>query len=454
MTNPLVTKNSRYSATPLTPSSKGNVMFTRRPFFGRMLASWSTVAVLFTMASWSNTAFATDLCVTQGGTSGCYSSIDAAIAAAAVNDTIRVREGIYREDVTIGKPLTLIGAGEGRSIIDATGKPNGVYVDGLDNPGLSTVGVSGFMIENANFEGILVTNASSITVADNQVMNNDRSLQPASSACPGVPSFETEEGSDCGEGIHLSGVHQSTVAMNIVEHNAGGILLSDDTGPTYSNLISGNEVGENPFDCGITLASHPPASLTGSSNPLGLWSNTITGNHSFRNGLGEAGAGAGVGIFDSVPGASNRGNVVVGNRLNDNGLPGVALHSHTPGQNLNDNTIVGNVISGNGKDTGDAATPGTTGINLFGVSPITGTTIAYNSIRDEADDVAISTPAQVDVHFNGLLGNGIGVDNLGGGIVNATENWWGCVQGPSSGSCSRIAGPGVPFTPWQIRPLQ
>jgi len=57
----------------------------------------------------------------------------------------------------------------------------------------------------------------------------------------------------------------------------------------------------------------------------------------------------------------NRGNVVVGNRINDNGEPGVSLHSHTPGQNLNDNIIVGNTISGNGKDTADAVTPGTTG---------------------------------------------------------------------------------------------
>jgi len=49
-----------------------------------------------------------------------------------------------------------------------------------------------------------------------------------------------------------------------------------------------------------------------------------------------------------------------------NGEPGVSLHSHTPGQNLNDNIIVGNTISGNGKDTADAVTPGTTGINVFG----------------------------------------------------------------------------------------
>ena len=61
---------------------------------------------------------------------------------------------------------------------------------------------------------------------------------------------------DCGEGIHLSGVTHSTIGSNRVEHNSGGILLSDDTGLTSDNLISGNVVNENPFDCAITLASH------------------------------------------------------------------------------------------------------------------------------------------------------------------------------------------------------
>jgi hypothetical protein len=85
--------------------------------------------------------------------------------------------------------------------------------------------------------------------------------------------------------------------------NSGGILLSDDTGATHHNLIIANLVRNNPFDCGITLASHPPASLTGSTSPLGVFRNTIANNYSSGNGLQVPGAGAGIGIFDSVPGA-------------------------------------------------------------------------------------------------------------------------------------------------------
>ena len=113
-------------------------------------------------------------------------------------DTINVAPGIYVEDVIIRTPLSLVGAGRGQSIINAIGLSNGIYIDGLENPGLSKVVVTGFTIENANFEGILVTNASFVTIWDNQVINNDRSLNISALKCPGQPAFETNEDFDCG----------------------------------------------------------------------------------------------------------------------------------------------------------------------------------------------------------------------------------------------------------------
>ncbi len=117
--------------------------------------------------------------------------------------------------------------------------------------------MTSFQIQNANYEGILVTNASQVTIANNQVLKNNISLDINNGTCPSQPAFETAEGFDCGEGIHLSGVDHSIVSNNLVERNSGGILLSDDTGATHDNLIVGNTVQDNPLDCGITLASHP-----------------------------------------------------------------------------------------------------------------------------------------------------------------------------------------------------
>ena len=125
--------------------------------------------------------------------------------------------------------------------------------------------------------------------------------------------FEAGEGFDCGEGIHLSGVTYSTVSNNLVDHNAGGILVSDDTGPNHDNFITGNTVQDNPYDCGITLASHH-FGLSPQDPNLGVYHITVSGNTSARNGL-LTGEGAGVGIFAGPPGAQNWGDVVVGNIL-------------------------------------------------------------------------------------------------------------------------------------------
>lgn len=399
-----------------------------------------------------NPAAAATLCVNAQARGGCYVSIQAAVDAAAANDTVRVAPGRYAEDVTIGKPLSLIGAGAHQTVIDASGQANGVSIDGLDNAGLSDVVVSGFTVKNAKFEGIVITDATGVTVSDNRVVDNNASL--AAGACPGIPNWETLEGFDCGEGIHLSGVDHSTIANNLVANNAGGILLSDDTGATHDNLITGNRVENNPYDCGITLASHPPAPSTGASSAFGVFHNTIAENLSSGNGVAIEGAGAGVGMFASAPGTKTYGNVVVHNRLTDNGLPGVAMHSHTPGQDLSDNAILDNYIAGNGADTEDAATPGPTGINVFGVSAASGTVISQNVIKDEQIGIATKNPAQIDAHLNDLDVHGLGVDNLGDGTVQATQNWWGCRNGPGASGCAGVDGGGVATAPALTRPFR
>jgi parallel beta-helix repeat protein len=316
--------------------------------------------------------------------------------------------------------------------------------------------VSGFTVENADYEGILITNASGVTISNNNVIYNDKNLEPAMEACPGQPMFETGEEFDCGEGIHLLGADHSIVANNLVANNGGGILLSDDTAAVHDNLVIGNVVHDNPFDCGITMASHAPAPGSGAAHN-GVVHNTIANNQSFHNGTQVPGAGAGVGFFSdgSGPGLVS-GNVAINNLLRNNGIPGVAIHSHAPGDTFTSNVIAANQISGNGADTGDTVTPGTTGINInsgFGGSLISGTIIAQNVITQEGYDLFINTPAQVDAHLNSFVGhNAVGVDNSSGIAVNVTENWWGCFGGPGSEGCSSIAGSGVLFTPWLLFP--
>ena len=81
-----------------------------------------------------------------------YSTIQAAVNAAAPDSRVVVCPGTYDEGVRIEKPLSLLGWG---AVIDAKSSAfgNGVQIVG---PGGSGSTVKGFTIEDAEFEGILV----------------------------------------------------------------------------------------------------------------------------------------------------------------------------------------------------------------------------------------------------------------------------------------------------------
>lgn len=414
-------------------------------------------AALFTTAA---SGHAATLCVSQHSQKNCYSSISAAVAAASAGDTVQVQAGVYAESVKITKPVSLVGQNSSNTIINARGLSNGIYIDGWDAPGLSGVTVRGLTVEFANYEGILVQNASNVTLSSNTVRENDQMLP---GGCPGLPPFETNEADDCGEGIHLMGVDHSIVAFNLVEDNSGGILVSDETAPNHDNVITKNTVQNNAYDCGITLASHA-AYVRSGTPPLafGVSHNTISDNDSLHNGFGSAQGGAGVGLFAPGPGNVMIDNSVVGNRLIGNSMPGVALHNHVflppqaglPNPVLNDNAIVGNYIARNGPDSSTGTTV-PTGISILGTTPVTGLVITGNIVDDESIDVAVNSASLVSLHLNNLDGNKVGVANLNSaGSVDATENWWGCSGGPSARGCSDVTGSNVSWTPWLTTPIQ
>ena len=447
----------------------------------RVKSLWLSGAVALLPAALSVPAVGATLCVNPGGTGGCYSTIQSAVNAAHTNDVINVAAGTYQEEVIIGIPLSLLGAGAANSTINAMNQGNGVLVDGFDNPGLHSVVVSGFTVENALWEGILVVSASDVTISNNNVINNDTAgpvFTGNPNGCYGQPPYETDESGDCGGAIHLLGSSNSVVSENYITGNADGILISDDTAVSRDNLLMGNTVLNNPLECGIVLASHDPF---GSAPPYfaphyGVIHNTVTGNLAKGNGVKIGGSG--VGLFSDGLGPGRvSDNEISNNTLIHNGIGGVVLHSHVgpafmaPSDDMDNNTITGNFIAKNLADCCDTATPGSDGINInsgAGGSPITGTVIAYNTIEDEDFDIAINTPALVEVHFNNLLGGkqGMGGDTGVGnicaydnatictGMIDADNNYWGCPDGPAAGSpCGTTYGGSIAFTPWLTQPV-
>jgi len=421
------------------------------------------------LAASSVTSLAATLCVNPAGSAGCYKTIGGAVSHAAAYDVINVGKGNYKEDVVIGIPLSLIGAGANHTVIDATGLANGIFVDGFDNPGLAHVTIAGFNVRNAQWEGVLVVSASDVTIRDSNINNNTKApsmFTGAPNGCSGQPAFELDETGDCGGGLHLIGVRDSIVSGNTITLNDDGILVSDETAPSHDILIKGNSVNDNPGECGIVLASHPFYGAVGSAHH-GLFHITVAENDVENNGVQVGGAGVGMFSDGIGPGRVSQ-TVIIHNKLIGNGIGGVALHSHAgpvyfaPADNMDGNQIIGNYIARNLADTDDTATPGKVGININsggGGSPVRGTIISDNVIRDEDIDIAVNTPAIVTVHLNNLLGRGTGVANICAydkascaGGASATDNYWGCPSGPGGHGCSTVSGPNILATTWLPTP--
>ena len=344
-----------------------------------------------------------------------------ALTQASANDTIVIFPGTYREShntnvVTPGlKGLTIKSSRSAdRTVIDASGNANGLLIEA------SGVSVTGLTVKNANLEGILAeppqsswpktatsapANISHVTIAGNVVVHNDRAYNtnlPPDSACPS----SLTDADDCGEAIHLMGVSWSKVAGNNVNHNVGGILLSDggfgiSVGPAAHNLIARNQSTDNAFDCGITLPGHDPRAVatTGTNagkpqpNLAGVYGNTVVNNVASRNGA--------AGLLDATPypGTGAYDNVFAGNTASGNGNSGFVLHSHAPMQDVSGLVVTGNRFGKNNlagdPDTGVKAT---TGVMLLSVAVPVSIKVDGNKISNNVNGIAFNSNVKVIGH--------------------------------------------------------
>lgn len=324
----------------------------------------------------------------RGGAGSCSRfapcSLANAVSSAAAGDSVIALPGVYHGGVVLDKQLSLRGFG---AVIDAGSAANGNGVQ-IVGPGGSGSSVEGFKIENARFEAILVGTApvapstndgtavtsgqpvSDVRIDRNVIVRNDGGFGSTAGQCFSTPQAP----GDCGEAIHLVSVTDSVVDGNIVTNNAGGILMTDEFGPTSDNVVRDNFSAHNDTDCGITLAGHNPGAFnpaTGQpTGAAGVFDNLIEHNVSIDNGV--AGQGAGILMGGGAPFAGVYGNVIRGNFTSGNGLAGVTIHQHLIGD-LNGNVIEDNTLSHDNLD-GDfdfaaAAASPTTGILVASGSP-------------------------------------------------------------------------------------
>jgi len=336
-----------------------------------------------------------------------YSTVQPAVDAAPSGGTVVVCRGTYTEDVIISGPLKLLG--NHGAVIHGSSTANGMcdqIVHGVPGsaPCLaaitiksSHVAVEGLTVTGAIGEGILATGSLTghsighVRIEGNRVVGNDLGGIPPTTDSPYPQCVELGKvPGDCGEGIHLMGVYSSVVSHNLVKGNTGGVLLTDEFGPTHHNVIAHNIVTKNLFDCGITAPGHNKFALDANGTPqpsvAGVYDNVI--EHNRITGNGTSGEGAGVLFANATAGTASYDNLVTHNYIAGNELAGVTLHAHplAAGQfeDLSGNRIVHNTIgknnTGGDPDAGDSST---TGVLVYsGTVPVT-VTISHNRIRND-----------------------------------------------------------------------
>ena len=224
--------------------------------------------------------------------------------------------------------------------------------------------MSGFTVKGATGEGILAVGKpdpslvpvgspagsitgvpiSDVTISHNVVENNDQGTPTSSymecQASGNVPG-------DCGEGIHLMSVTDSTVSHNYVTKNSGGILLTDEFGPTRRERDRAQPRDEQR----LGLRHHAalpqwPCRQPDHAHAQSLARRGLQQHHPpqrrdeqrpdrLRRRSPPACALPRLGLYD---------NVIEGNLIEGNGLAGVTLHSHAPGAFIGGTQIRHNLI--------------------------------------------------------------------------------------------------------------
>jgi len=185
---------------------------------------------------------------------GCdFSTIQAAIDAARPGDTIEVRAGTYRENLTIKdkRALTLKGAGPGQVTLDGRAQEHEDIVPGILVEDSQNITIQGFKITNSR-RGLEALNVTGLVLVDNVFEGNLR------------------QGITLGLGTaHVEGAELlNNIVRDTQADRDGAFGIGVDVFGSQATL-KGNTI-EGSADCGlrVTHSGERPGQVTGSNNTI------------------------------------------------------------------------------------------------------------------------------------------------------------------------------------------
>jgi uncharacterized repeat protein (TIGR02543 family) len=430
-----------------------------------------------------------------------YPAIQAALDAAEPGDTIRVGAGIYNENLTITRSVTLSGdtgdpalAGPGPNapIVDGTGK--GKHVSGISITGdAKNVVIEGFEIRNftgAGASGVIGDGASvsDVTVRYNHihhVADNGVSVSNAAGAeaAAGWNVANNKIEYFGGSGIYFLNAGESLISKNEIcslNEMAGNAMLIE-AGATGGQMvvrdieIEGNIILDWPGSAICIEAGSTDASSAVVIEDIAIAGNTIecTGQAiSWQAGWGGQSVLKNFAVTGNTLtspetvieiGCTTENVQITGNSITSDDCAAVGL-GHVNGTGVFSNNIVtmgganpyvGIWISGDGdaawviEDNDlDGSGVGSFGLLYEAASSLTTLVMNRNTITGWGMGVAIYTDVtKVTLRANRIFGGGDwGVYSMYS-TVDARYNYWGDEGGPGSGAGIT---PNVLFDPWYI----
>ncbi|MEV4999968.1 hypothetical protein [Nocardioides sp. LML1-1-1.1] len=424
-----------------------------------LLASGALVGALGQPAA----AAPATLVVCPAAGAGCdHTSITAAVAAAAAGDTVYVRNGTYRETtILVTRPVTIRGESRAGVVIDGGGtikptSPATINQAGLFRiapPNATAGGPAGAIrIEHLTARNPSRTSTGTVWFTVSIVMGNFARTSVTAiemddldlSAASGDPS----QGSYA---IYANGGWNATVGdrtapsisltgSRLRDHRLNGIGLDAWRGDA---LVEGNDLAEgtNRNPAVLVMNEYTPSRMP---NPVVVRDNDSAGRLIGARNAVPAGAGLTFGGYDDIQVLGNRIDLDAAGLVDGQTAYGVLVASnlHRPADQDPARASQGTVVVEGNQVTATHRTDRLIGVQLRGL--VTDARVRGNDLPGLGTGVSVEldgdrSPSAVRVARNRLFADRVGVANETATAVDATENWWGCVEAPPA-----IATPSLP----------